>query len=101
MRYESQLKITKHAYKRAKERLGWSRKALDRMLSIIHEYGFTRHEAKGELKKYMLKQRRKYKSKAYARVYGEVIYFFRDRSLITLYRLDNEYIKYLVISKAA
>jgi hypothetical protein len=96
-----ELIATRHAYKRAKERLSWKPKTLDRMLHKIHAEGVSRREAKGKLKKYMLQQRVKYKNKTYAKVYGEVIYFFYRHQLITMYRLDNEYIKYVELCRAA
>ena len=60
------LKITKHAYKRAKKRLGWSKKTLDRMAEKIY------NEIKAE-------------DDGRARIYGDFIYVFDGIKLVTVY----------------
>lgn len=60
--------VTRHAYKRAHQRLGFSRSALDRMAGIALE--------KGECS---------FDSDAIRVTYGQHTYLFKDDILITVY----------------
>lgn len=90
---------TAHAYKRARERLGWSKSTLDRMIVRIYTEGLSHDETKGRLYHFIANSRSRYEITNNTRIYGEVIYFFRDNTLITMYRLNNDLIKYLKLSK--
>jgi len=90
-----ELLITAHSYVRAKERLGWKPGALDRMAVKAYAIGFTISDTSGELKKYLEYLLIRYPHANNTRIHGEVIYFFKDERLITLYRLRNDLIKYL------
>lgn len=86
---------TEHAYDRAKERLNWKAKVLDKMMQKAYEEGIQHKDTKGSLKRYITKLWFKYKFCNNVRIYGENIYFFCDQKLITLYRLDQKMIKHL------
>ena len=86
---------TEHAYNRAKERLNWKAKVLDKMMQKAYEEGIQHKDTKGSLKRYITKLWFKYKFCNNVRIYGENIYFFCDQKLITLYRLDQKMIKHL------
>ncbi|MEM1327365.1 MAG: hypothetical protein AAGI23_15485 [Bacteroidota bacterium] len=90
---------TDHAYQRAKERLGWKRKTLDRMMSKAFKEGYTHGQTKSKLQKYITKLWFEHKHANNTRIYGEVIYFFSDNVLITLYQLDRKLLKCLKLSK--
>lgn len=89
---------TDHAYKRAKERLGWNKKVLDKMRDKAFETGITHKETKSNLKKYISGLWKDHKFCNNVRIYGENIYFFAGETLITLYRLPNNLIKYLKLN---
>lgn len=90
--------ITKHAYERAKERLRWKHKVLDKMAEKAYLDGIKHKDTKGSLMKYLTKLWFKYKHCNNVRIYGENIYFFSDNVLITIYQLPNTFKKYLKIS---
>ena len=80
---------TTHSYKRAKERLGWSKATLDRMVEKAFDEGLAYSDTKGRLRKYIDK-RFKFGE---VRIYAEHIFFFNGDVLITVYRLDNKLLK--------
>lgn len=86
---------TEHAYEKAKERLGWKRKVLDKMMVKAFDEGIKHSDTKGSLNKYITKLWFKYRTANNIRIYGENVYFFCGETLITLYRLDNKMIKHL------
>ncbi len=86
---------TQHAYKRAKERLKWKPKTLDRMMDLAMEKGICHKDTTGRLNKYLFKLWRRNRSVNNIRIYGENVYFFSKNRLITIYRLPTELIKYL------
>ena len=47
------IKITEHAYERAKERLRFKSEVLDKMAAVAYEEGLKHSESKGLLKKYI------------------------------------------------
>lgn len=92
---EHQIIATKHAYERAKERFSWKPKALNRMMVKAFWVGMTRDDAKGMLRKFISEKCFNHEDCNNIRIYGQNIYFFCGRKLITLYRLSNSLIKCL------
>lgn len=91
--------ITKHAFDRAKERLSWGKDVLNKMANKAFTEGIKHSEAKGHLSKYISKLFLEYKKANNIRVYGHDIFLFKDNTLITLYHLPNDLLKYVKISK--
>ena len=89
------IKITKHAYDRAKERLGWKKSALENTAPKAFTVGTKHTDAKSKLRKYFDGIWRKYKNADNCRVHGEVFYLFRQNILITVYPVPNYLKKYL------
>lgn len=87
--------ITNHAYERAKERLSWNARTLDRMAERAFLEGVMHKDTKGSLNKYVAKLWFKYKHTNNVRIHGENIYFFSNNTLITLYQLPNELRKHV------
>lgn len=87
--------ITEHAYEKAKERLNWKAKVLDKMAQKAFDEGIQHKDTKGTLRKYITKLWFRHKHCNNIRIYGENIYFFCDQRLITLYRLDTKLLKHL------
>lgn len=81
--------ITNHAYERAKERLGWTQKVLDKMSSKALSEGIKHSDTKGRLNKYITATYFSYKSANNIRIYGENVYLFDKDVLITIYQLPN------------
>jgi len=80
--------ITNHAYKRAKERLGWKKKTLDRMVPIIENKHIPVKEFKGKIRRYLDKIG--ISSKMSCMVYGEAIFLFQGDRLVTIYQTPNK-----------
>lgn len=93
------MSITDHAYKRGKERFKFNKQTLDKMALIAFEKGLTHSDTKGRLNKYLTKLWFDYKTCNNVRIYGEVIYFFKDDLLITLYGVPNELKKNVKVCK--
>ena len=92
---EQSIIITKHAYEKAKERLRWNTKVLDKMAQKAFNKGIHHKDTKGSLNKFITKVWFRYKSCNNIRIYGENIYFFSGQTLITLYRLKTKLIKHI------
>jgi hypothetical protein len=87
--------ITEHAYDRAKERLSWKPKALDKMAEKAFSEGIQHKDTKGSLHKYITKLWFQYRNANNIRIYGENVYFFIGNKLITLYQLPNNLRKHV------
>lgn len=87
--------ITDHAYERAKERIGWKPKVLDKMAEKAFLEGKKHKDTKGALMRYLTKLWFSYKHCNNVRIYGENVFFFCDNILITLYQLPNNLRKHL------
>lgn len=87
--------ITEHAYERAKERLKWKSKVLDKMAEKAFLEGIKHKDTKGSLMRYLTKLWFNYKHCNNVRIYGENIFFFCDNRLITVYQLPNDLRKHV------
>lgn len=97
--FATHLIATKHAYTRAKQRLGWPKSALNNMMPIAFAKGVTHASAKGKLSKFITKKWLENKRANNIRIYGEVVYFFHDNVLITMYQINNYLKKYVSLSQ--
>jgi hypothetical protein len=87
--------VTDHAFRRAKERLGLNSKAFSRMAMKSFIAGKKHKDCKGQLKKYIDKIWLEQRQANNIRIYGEVLYLFRNNYLITVYQLPNDLKKYV------
>lgn len=87
--------VTKHAYRRAKERLKWKTKVLDKMAAKAFSEGIKHKDTKGALQRYVTKLWFKNRQINNAKIYGENIYLFSDNVLVTIYQLPNDLRKYV------
>lgn len=87
--------ITKHAYDRAKERLKWKSKVLNKMAEKAFLEGIRHKDTKGSLMRYLTKLWFNYKHCNNVRIYGENIFLFCDNRLITIYQLPNDLRKHV------
>ena len=91
----NKLVISSHAYKRARQRNRWSRNALNRMTVLAYTCGIRRHELKGRLRHFTDDLLEGSKKKPQIRIYGEVLYIFRNQTLVTLYHIPSDLRKHL------
>lgn len=83
-------KVTKHAARRGKQRLGIPRKALRRMADRAWASGLRRWEVGGALGRYLDGTWQRSPSATDIAIYGGYIYVFGDaRALITVFRLPT------------
>ena len=84
------LKVSGHAYKRARERIHWNRNALNKMSVLAYTNGLRRYELKGRLKHFINELVEDTEKKPQIRIYGEVLYIFRHQTLVTLYQIPSD-----------
>lgn len=89
--------ITRHAYAKAKQRLGWKKATLERMIPKVMADGFTPDDTNGSLNTWLKGKRKLHPFISTARIYGENIYFFQKENLVTLYRLPQSLVKYVEV----
>lgn len=69
--------ITKHAYCRMKQRLGWGKKTAQRMAEVAYMRGVGHGETNGHLHKYISSQLLGYMKKGHCiKIYGETVFCF-------------------------
>lgn len=73
--------ITEHAHARAKERLVWKSKVLDKMAEKAFTEGIRHKDTKGSLMRYLTKLWFNYKHCNNVRIYGENIFFFLQQQI--------------------
>lgn len=87
------MKISQHAYERARERLGLNKKSFDRLVEKALISGRKANMFKGTIRKYFDKLSIQYKTSPV--VYGEYLLFFVGNLLITTYQIPSSLKKYL------
>ena len=86
---------TRHAYKRARQRLKWKKRTVNRMMKIAFRKGVRWSQTRGRLRRYLGKRIAKNPAVDNIRIYGEHVFFFSGKKLITLYRLPNRFLAHL------
>ena len=84
--------LTTHSYKKAKERIGIPRRALNRNAERAWKYGVERWEAKGRLKDYLDSIYYRSETADNLRVYNRYVYLFAGHVLITILHMPKELI---------
>lgn len=82
---EDNIKISKHAYKRAKQRLSWKRKATHRMAHQALTIGRSLDELCSSEKELICHKMSQQSEGAKIMVHPNVIFIFRENELVTLY----------------
>lgn len=83
------ISVTNHAAKRFKQRMGLPKKACQRHAETAYEHGATHGEVRGSLKRYMDKLYLQHRTATDIRAYGEQLYLFAGRRLITLFPIPK------------
>lgn len=86
-------RVTKHAKKRGKQRIGVKKKDVQRNAQKALELGISHYEAKGNLKRYMTKIYLKNGIPNNMRVYNHKVYLFCNNVLITVLSLPAQLCK--------
>ena len=90
------MRITKHAYKKAKQRMRWNSHVVEKMATIALKNGKKHEDCRSFLLKHLDKLSETHNFVANnMRIYGQDIFLFKGTILITIYRLPNSLIKYL------
>ena len=93
--------VSEHAFRRARERLHWTRNALVRMADRALQLGFAPGTASGPLK-YFLTLKACADRRSFPYLHGQIIYVFGldDQgscfTLLTVYRAPNDLLRALV-----
>jgi len=87
--------VTKHAKDRFKDRLGLPKRACEKQAQLALDKGFKHSDAKGKARKHIDNVFFKNKKANNIRVYGEVLYVFRNSLLITVLHFPSELTKFL------
>ena len=89
------IEVTDHAMKRLKERLGLPKKACQRHVERAFEEGIKHSEVTGRVKKYFDKLFFEHKASKNMRIYGTILYIFRNKTLIIVIPLPRNIIALL------
>lgn len=87
--------ITQHAYKRAKQRLRWKKTSLLKMFTKSMEHGLCQSQFSGQFGRYLRRKLRAGSKANRVLIYGEVIFFVYNNTLLTVYQLPTRYHGYL------
>lgn len=81
--------VTEHAAKRMKERMGLSKKSLERIANKAYEKGLTMNEVKGEVLSYMINVRSKSAPGTKIKLYADKTWIFTNGNLVTIYNTPS------------
>lgn len=88
------VKVTRHAEKRARQRLGIKKSAVERTAEKALEYGITHAEAKGKLSRHLDGIFTLNYKPTNLRVYNHNVYLFNGTTLITVIPLPSKFWAY-------
>ena len=89
------VKVSDHASKRLRERMGANKKSVERIVTIAHSKGKSRKDFKGRMGRYLDGLYLKYRKGNGIRVYGDIVYIFQGRTLITVFHIPKGLKKYV------
>ena len=89
--------ISNHAFERAQERLSLNPKSFIKMVDKAYQKGIKESELVGDFASYINELRGEREQEV--RIYGEFIYIFVNKLLVTVYVCPSKYVKYLKIIK--
>ena len=89
--------ISNHAFERAQQRLSLNPKSFIKMVDKAYQKGIKESELVGDFASYINELRGERKQEV--RIYGEFIYIFMKKVLVTVYVCPAKYVKYLKIIK--
>lgn len=91
IRYDEELRVSKHGCKRARERLGLPKEAVKRNAEKALKYGIERTDASGPFRRYLDFLYFDYGTANNLRVYNRYIYIFCNEVLVTIMCVPRKY----------
>ena len=92
IRYDEEPRITKHGYKRVRERLGIPKNAVQKNAENAMKYGVQRTDVSGPLRRYLDAIYYDYGTANNLRVYHRHVYIFCGEVLVTVLKVPYKYI---------
>lgn len=80
--------ISRHAFERMKQRNGWNKKTALRMVKKVYDNGVEPEQAPVEYRTWLRKKQKKEPETTY-KMYGEMVYVFNNRVLITIMQANK------------
>lgn len=84
------IEVSRHAIKRAKERMGLNKDAIIRLASLAFEKGKSHSDTTGSLHRYLDKVYLLKHEANNMKIYGEFLYLFSNNILVTIFKIDNK-----------
>lgn len=97
---DHRITISRHAYRRARQRLHWSGETILRMADRAYKFGFS-HENSNGILRFHLHMKSEHDAASRPVLYGENIYVFTYKPrmsvvvLLTIYRADHSLLRVL------
>lgn len=85
------MRVTRHADKRMRKRIGVNRSAVEKIARKAMAEGYTRHDFSGSLRRYLDYLYHYNEEANNIRVYAEKVRIFSDNTLITVLDLPQRY----------
>lgn len=91
IRYDEELRVSRHGYKRARERLGIPKNAVQKNAEKALVYGVAREEATGPFRRYLDALYHEYGTANNLRAFNRHIYIFCGEVLVTVLNVPYKY----------
>lgn len=91
IRYDEELRVSRHGGRRARERLGLPKSAVMRNAERAMKYGVERQDAYGPFRRYLDAMYFDYGTANNLRVYNRHIYIFCNETLVTVLNIPYKY----------
>lgn len=92
IRYDEELRVSRHGFKRARERLGIPKDAVKRNAEKALKYGIERTDASGPFRRYLDSMYYEYGTANNLRVFNRHIYIFCNEVLVTVMNVPYKYV---------
>ena len=90
-----QIRVSRHALQRLRERCGLNKKSAERLAQKAYEKGIRHGQTKGNLNKWVTAQHFKNENIDNLIIYGDNLYLFDGEILVTVFRVPNNLLKNL------
>ena len=92
IRYDEEPKVTKHGYKRIRERLGIPKNAVQKNAENALKYGVPRTDVSGPFRRYLDAIYYEYGTANNLRAYHRHVYIFCGEVLVTVLKIPYKYV---------
>lgn len=87
------IRVSYHAEKRMRERMGLNKKSIERIAQRAYETGVRHCDCKGNLRKYISHVWENNKNANNIRIYSDKVFVFCDDLLITVFHLPRDLVR--------